>query len=194
VGIPLFVRETDLRFNESLARYEFVGTWPLSQHENPNRIDTIFTTTNIRINPDFLVAGGHNNLALSLSGDPGDTRLLNAIQNVWMSNTGPYAITIGVIDEYGRHEIRTFNVQDAYIRMTGEIATETSRASEKVTSYTITTDQAHNLRMSIKGVSMDEEMAAMLRFQFAFQAASRAFNVIDSMIDRLINGTGRVGL
>jgi flagellar hook-associated protein 1 FlgK len=50
------------------------------------------------------------------------------------------------------------------------------------------------MRMAIKGVSMDEELNAMLRFQFAFQAASRVFNMIDQMIDRIVNGTGRVGL
>jgi flagellar hook-associated protein 1 FlgK len=78
--------------------------------------------------------------------------------------------------------------------MVGALATETAEAATKVSAQTIVTQQSHNLRMAIKGVSMDEEMAAMLRFQFAFQAASRVFNVIDSMIDRLINGTGRVGL
>ncbi|MCL2198996.1 MAG: flagellar hook-associated protein FlgK, partial [Defluviitaleaceae bacterium] len=96
-----------------------------------------------------------------------------------------YSVTIGE---------RNFNVQDAYIRFTGMIATETAEAASKVTSQTITTDQAQSMRMRIKGVSMDEEMAAMLRFQFAFQAASRVFNMIDGMIDRIVNGTGRVGL
>ncbi|MCL2576915.1 MAG: hypothetical protein FWE27_02540 [Defluviitaleaceae bacterium] len=187
-GIPLFIRDVDVREREVREREApgtWTATWPLSQFENPNRVETVFTTTNIRINPEFLLDGGHNNLALSLSGDPGDTRLLNALQNIWVSNEGPYSVTIGDLN---------FNIQDAYIRLTGQIATETAAAASKVSSQTVKVEQAHNMRMAIKGVSMDEEMSAMLRFQFAFQAASRAFNVIDSMIDRLINGTGRVGL
>jgi flagellar hook-associated protein 1 FlgK len=176
-GIPLFIRDVDVTTG--------THTWPVSEHENPNRATTIFTISNIRINPAFLVAGGHNNLALSLSGGPGDTNLLVALQKVWMCDKSPYAVRIGE---------NNFNVQDAYIRFTGKIATETNEAKDKVKSQTIQVDQAQNMRMAVKGVSMDEEMSAMLRFQFAFQAASRAFNMIDSMIDRLVNGTGRVGL
>ncbi|MCL2197350.1 MAG: flagellar basal body protein, partial [Defluviitaleaceae bacterium] len=52
--------------------------WPVSDHENPNNISTVFTINNIRINPEFREAGGHNLLALSLSGAPGDTDLLVA--------------------------------------------------------------------------------------------------------------------
>jgi flagellar hook-associated protein 1 FlgK len=146
---------------------------------------TVFTINNIRINPAFREAGGHNNLALSLSGALGDTDLLVALQKVWMADNGHYSIQIGD---------RRLNVQDAYIRFTGAIATETSDASNRVSSQTIQVDHAQNMRMAIKGVSMDEEMSAMLRFQFAFQAASRAFNMIDQMIDRIVNGTGRVGI
>jgi flagellar hook-associated protein FlgK len=181
--IPLFVREEDIDIVDGSVTVSPV--WPISYHENPNRLATVFTANNIRINPDFLVAGGHNLLGLSMSGAPGDTDLLVALQQVWMSGTGHYSVQIGD---------RTFSVQDAYIRFTGDIASEINEAMNKVTTQTVTTDQAHNMRMAIKGVSMDEELNAMLRFQFAFQAASRVFNMIDQMIDRIVNGTGRVGL
>jgi flagellar hook-associated protein FlgK len=182
-GVPLFVRQSDITTRNPNDPNWF--TWPISEHEDPNRAETIFTTTNIRINPDFLVAGGHNNLALSLCGARSNTDLLVALQGVWMEKDGHYSVLI---------DGNTFNIQDAYIRFTGKLATEIAEAASKVKTQTIEVDQAHNRRMAIKGVSMDEEMNAMLRFQFAFQAASRAFNVIDSMIDRLINGTGRVGM
>lgn len=176
-GVPLFIRYIDVTSG--------TRTWPITNYENPNRASTIFSINNIRINPDFDAAGGHNLLALSLSGAPGDTDLLVALQKVWMSGTGHYSIQIGN---------RNFNVQDAYIRFTGYIATDIAEATSKVATQTVQVDQAQSMRMAIKGVSMDEELIAMLRFQFAFQAASRVFNVIDLMIDRLINGTGRVGL
>lgn len=180
-GRPLFVREMDLH----LTPEERANIWPLNPPQDPNRITTIFSIHNLRINPDFEPAGGHNHLALSLSGAEGDTDLLVALQEVWMDRQGFYSVLIGE---------RRFNIQDAYIRFTGNIATETAEAASKVTSQTIQVDQAQNQRMAVKGVSMDEEMAAMLRFQFAFQAASRVFNMIDQMIDRVVNGTGRVGL
>ncbi|MCL2840111.1 MAG: hypothetical protein FWE05_04995 [Defluviitaleaceae bacterium] len=173
-GIPLFIRKTD---DEN-------ATWPFTD-VNPNQFNTIFTINNIQINPAFLEANGHNFLALSNSGAPDDNTLLLALQTVWLANSGPYAVNIG-----GRY----FGVQDAYIRFTGDIATRISEANSFVSAQTIQVQQADALRQSVKGVSMDEELNNMLRFQFAFQAASRVFNMVDSMIDQVVNRTGRVGL
>jgi flagellar hook-associated protein 1 FlgK len=49
-------------------------------------------------------------------------------------------------------------------------------------------------RQSVAGVSMDEEMTNMVRFQRGYQAAARALTTIDETLDTLINRTGRVGL
>lgn len=55
------------------------------------------------------------------------------------------------------------------------------------------TKRANEERLSVSGVNADEEtinMAAQLK---AYQAAARYMNTLDSMLDTLINGTGRVG-
>ncbi len=49
-------------------------------------------------------------------------------------------------------------------------------------------------RSSVAGVSMDEEMANMIRFQRGYQASARTMSTLDEMLDVLINRTGRVGL
>lgn len=59
---------------------------------------------------------------------------------------------------------------------------------------TILATQVDNKRKQVSGVSMDEEMKNMMIYQHAYNASSRILNVIDSMIDKLVNGTGRVGL
>jgi flagellar hook-associated protein 1 FlgK len=51
-----------------------------------------------------------------------------------------------------------------------------------------------NRRMQISGVSLEEEMSNMIRFQHAYNASARMINTLDSMMDRIINQTGRVGL
>jgi flagellar hook-associated protein 1 FlgK len=53
---------------------------------------------------------------------------------------------------------------------------------------------ADERRQSVSGVSLDEELTDMLRFQRGYQAASRALSTMDDMLDTLINRTGRVGL
>ena len=45
-----------------------------------------------------------------------------------------------------------------------------------------------SIRESISGVSLDEEMIKLTMFQHAFAAAARFLQVLDSMLDRIING------
>jgi flagellar hook-associated protein 1 FlgK len=56
------------------------------------------------------------------------------------------------------------------------------------------TDAVQDRRQSVAGVSLDEEMSNLVRFQRAYQASSRAMSTMDEMLDVLINRTGRVGL
>ena len=49
-------------------------------------------------------------------------------------------------------------------------------------------------RQSVSGVSLDEEMTDLIRFQRGYQASSRAMSTFDELLDTLINRTGRVGL
>src|SRR5579884_553437 len=50
-----------------------------------------------------------------------------------------------------------------------------------------------NQKQSVVGVNLDEEAAHLVALQHAYQAAARAINVQDSMLDTIINGMGLVG-
>ncbi len=45
-------------------------------------------------------------------------------------------------------------------------------------------------RDSVSGVSLDEEVADLMKFQRAFQASSRVFNVLDELLDLVVNRLG----
>ena len=51
-----------------------------------------------------------------------------------------------------------------------------------------------NQRTSVAGVSLDEEMVHLIKYQHAYSGAARVITAMDEALDRLINGTGRVGL
>ncbi|MEX2196693.1 MAG: flagellar hook-associated protein FlgK [Thermoleophilaceae bacterium] len=55
-------------------------------------------------------------------------------------------------------------------------------------------DAVADRRDSTAGVSLDEEMTNLIRFQRGYQASARAMSTLDEMLDVLINRTGRVGL
>ncbi len=69
-------------------------------------------------------------------------------------------------------------------------------ADQRATSLTAerVLDSLTAQRLSTSGVSLDEEMTNMMRFQRGYQAAARALNAMDDNLDLLINRTGRVGL
>jgi flagellar hook-associated protein 1 len=49
-------------------------------------------------------------------------------------------------------------------------------------------------RESVNGVSLNEEAADLIKYQQAYNAATRMMTAIDDMLDRVINNMGRVGL
>ncbi|MNC82803.1 Flagellar hook-associated protein 1 [compost metagenome] len=54
-------------------------------------------------------------------------------------------------------------------------------------------DQVDSRRQSVSGVSIDEEMTSMIKYQHAYNAAARVMTSVDEMLDKIINGMGVVG-
>jgi len=52
------------------------------------------------------------------------------------------------------------------------------------------TGEVDTARLSVAGVSIDEELTSMLSYQRAYEAAARVMTAVDSMLDTLINRTG----
>ncbi|MDR2571918.1 MAG: flagellar hook-associated protein FlgK [Oscillospiraceae bacterium] len=88
---------------------------------------------------------------------------------------------IGGFDDYGT--VIRFDVGNTL--HTAKQAAETSR---------ILTLAANNQRTAIAGVSLDEEMVGLVKYNHAYNGAARVITAMDDALDRLINGTGRVGL
>jgi flagellar hook-associated protein 1 FlgK len=67
-------------------------------------------------------------------------------------------------------------------------------ANRDMTNADVLVDMAKSRRDQVSGVSLDEEMSNMLRFQHAYNASARVMSAIDESLDVLINRMGRVGL
>lgn len=57
----------------------------------------------------------------------------------------------------------------------------------------ILVNHLQGLRESVSGVSLDEEMADMIRFQHAYTAAARIMTMMDETLDVIINRLGTMG-
>ncbi len=85
-------------------------------------------------------------------------------------------------------------VDGAYRAFVAKVGSHVREAIRQEGNAQVLTDAVENRRQSVSGVSLDEEMSNLVRFQRAYQASSRAMSTMDEMLDVLINRTGRVGL
>lgn len=72
----------------------------------------------------------------------------------------------------------------------GVDAAESNRVSK---NQALLVNEYGTARDSIMGVSLDEEMANMIKYQTAYNANARMVNVFDEMLDLVVNRLGTVG-
>jgi flagellar hook-associated protein 1 len=85
-------------------------------------------------------------------------------------------------------------VDGAYRAFVARVGADVREATRQTANAQALTDAVEDRRQSVAGVSMDEEMSNLVRFQRSYQASARAMSTMDEMLDVLINRTGRVGL
>lgn len=150
-----------------------------------------FTIDDIRVNPDILA--DTNKIAASSKYETvggvdkvirGNSDVANALASLRDALfTFPSALTSlskGTTDDYFRALVGDLGI----------------RASNTERNYQNQQSMADNLqiqRQSVSGVSLDEELADMIRFQQAYNAAARNMTTVDEMLDRVINSMGIVG-
>lgn len=90
--------------------------------------------------------------------------------------------------------LRSGTADRSYAGFVLRVGSESRDALRRQAAAEAVLDSADSRRQSVSGVSLDEEMANMIRFQRAYQASARTMSTMDEMIDTLVNRTGRVGL
>ena len=78
--------------------------------------------------------------------------------------------------------------------ITSVLGVDAKEAKDTYSSQTTLALQADMNRMSVSGVSENEELTNMVKYQHAYNASARMITTIDEMIDVIINRMGRVGL
>ncbi|SDO37431.1 flagellar hook-associated protein FlgK [Alkalicoccus daliensis] len=86
------------------------------------------------------------------------------------------------------------NVQSYYQAVIGEMAVDANEAARMERNTASLRGAVEERRHSVSSVSLDEEMAMMIQFQHAYNAAARSLTNMDDLLDRIINRMGRVGL
>lgn len=87
----------------------------------------------------------------------------------------------------------TATIGDRYSGMVGQLGIQSQEATRKMANAESLTTQVDTNRQSVSGVSQDEEMTNLVKFQQAYNASARFMTAYDEILDKLINGTGTVG-
>ena len=84
-------------------------------------------------------------------------------------------------------------IGDQYAQQVAALGVDSRTAQGESVNQQVLVKHLQTERESVSGVSLDEETTHLIQYQRAYQAAARVVTVVDSMLDTLINGTGRVG-
>jgi flagellar hook-associated protein 1 len=82
-------------------------------------------------------------------------------------------------------QYRTFD--DYFAVSVGRIALLGEQSQIALETQNLIMKQLDELRQSISGVNMDEELANMIKYQHGYAAAARFISVINSMLDTIIH-------
>lgn len=88
----------------------------------------------------------------------------------------------------------TGTFRDMFLNIEGVLANDTNSTTVLVENYASTHNEVYVDRDSISGVDLNDEATSMMQYQKAYSAACRMMTTLDQALDKLINGTGVVGL
>lgn len=149
-------------------------------------------------------------LSVNISGSfgEGDTYTISAHKNtaknlqvaIDMRDNARIAAATASTDNRGdnRNVLALVQIQDAltidgtssfgnyYGSIVGRIGVNSQYINSQYSAQEFSSEQLHNMRESVSGVSIDEEMANLMKFQHAYQASARLITIGNELLETLM--------
>lgn len=169
----LFVRLGTSRYDKNGNYYVYVPEDDYPSHADIDKLDTI---SNMKINPDLLktpsMLGNYFVTADKQVDQPKADALVEAFNNRLLQLSPDMALK--------------YDYRDYYSAMVGQVATEGSVYSSIVAAQQVATHNLSDSRDQVMGVSSNEELTNMIKYQNAYNAASRYITACNDMLENLI--------
>ncbi|MCM1083015.1 MAG: flagellar hook-associated protein FlgK [Clostridium sp.] len=179
-GTELFVRGTMPRYTTQTITLAD-GTSIQAQvynEENPDDYYSLYTTGTVSVNIEL--AQTPSLLPLSrVSGEEAQT-VADKLLDLWNSKFAPVS----------PNSLVDCNFKDFYAGMIGELSDRGYMYKGMVETQQQTVVDIDIYRQEVAGVSSDEELSNLIKFQHAYNAASRYINTVSEMIEHLIERLG----
>ncbi len=101
------------------------------------------------------------------------------------SGNGDIAVTIGNIAD--QKVLNGKTISDSYSDLISKIGNDTSSAKDSATSLQLVLNQLNQQKASYSGVSVDEEMTNVIKYQRSYDASAKLIKVADDMMQTLID-------
>ena len=150
-------------------------TYYVYNQEDTSDTSKMYTTKSIGVNS--VIAGAPSLLTYKTQSGAIDYALGKKFCDVWSKS----ALTLSP------NSTGTCTFTEYYSQMVGELATAGSVYDTKATSLQGTVTAINNQRQQVTGVASDEELTNMIKYQNAYNAASRYINVVSEMMQTLIS-------
>lgn len=142
------------------------------------RENTLFTVANLVVNPDLVKEP--TKLGFIKMDAKEDYETAQNLQLVF--ETAEYTLNPNVTTKT--------NLVDYYSNIVSQVANTGSVFYSIYSNEQATVNSTEYARQQIVGVSDDEELSNMIKFQNAYNASSRYINVIDEMLEHILNTLG----
>jgi flagellar hook-associated protein 1 FlgK len=120
-------------------------------------------------------------VAAAITADTGKIAFSGSI-----NSDGANAIEIGRLKDSLLMESGTTTVSSYYSALMGKVGQDVVDAGWNVDRQTVITTQLENQRQTISGVSLDEEMLNLIKYQMGYNAAGKLCGVVGDMMDTLL--------
>ncbi len=179
VGEALFSRKSVARYTEpteiKLADGSVI-TARIYNPEDPEDNYTLYTIGEIEVNQ--AIRENLSKLPLSKNDKTSDfdIAVCDKLIDIWQE---PFATLTP-------HTLSENTFYDYYNELVGSLATRGYELRTISENQAAMTENIEEQRMSVGGVSSDEELTNMIKYQHAYSAASRYINVVDQMLEHLL--------
>ncbi len=181
-GAPYLRNEdgTILQLFERISSDEYDAAGDLIREDlSPGNENTLFTIGNLVVNADLIKEP--TRLGFIKNDSKEDFAVAVALQQVFEKKE--YTLNPNVTTKS--------NLVDYYSNIVSQVANTGSVFKSVYENEQTTVASTDNARQQIVGVSDDEELNNMIKFQNAYNAASRYINVIDEMLEHILTTLGR---
>ena len=147
---------------------------------------TLDVSSTIKADPNLIAAAGAAPASAgSNTAADGDNALkLAAFKD------GFSGITVGTAPFNTPTFTQASSFSDYYGAVVAGVGVDGQEADRMVSSTGVLVNHVSNQRQSLSGVSLDEEMINLVRFQKSYSAAARMVTMMDDMLNTIVNGMG----